>query len=107
MEVVIENWGHVIPVSFRKIVTGSFKNDLMECQRILVGRLRGMHDQTGAGGRDMTPAEAEIWHHLQSATHSLGQCLLEFSKADREDVVIRHDGGPDIRDGAPSDGVLV
>lgn len=106
-EATVASWGNVNPVQFVKAVTPQMANDLAEMGR----KLRTMQDRMdqlsgGDDGRDFTQAETVVWDRLRRATREAGEALIAANKVLAESVALRpiHDGGPDIADGAPSDG---
>lgn len=107
MEVQIKNWGNVNPVQFTRAVTPQMANDLAEAVRI-VRRVRGeMQERRGGNdGRDFTECEADVYELLGKAAQPLGYSVLSASNTQSEDVTLpaMHDGGPDMEDGAPTDG---
>ena len=106
-EATVASWGNVNPVQFVKAVTPQMANDLAEMGR----KLRTMQDEInrlsgGDDGRTLTLSEGEAYSAIAAATQLMTRALIHTNAALAESVALApmHDGGPDIADGAPSDG---
>ena len=107
IETTIAHWGNVNPVQFVRAVTPQMANDLAAMGR----KLRAMEDailerQGGGNGRDLTANENKACQGVRLAITATAAALVAVNAALAESVTLpaMHDGGPDIADGAPSDG---
>ena len=111
----VTRWGNVNPVQFVRAVTSQDANDLAAMGRKLRLMEDAMHERAGGdGGRSLTNNEAEAFAKITAATQAMSQALIFANAVLCESVTLpaMHDGGPDMIDGAPSnghvsDGVLV
>ena len=106
-EATVASWGNVNPVQFVKAVTPQMANDLAEMGR----KLRTMQDEInrrsgGDDGRTLTDSEREAFLSIGEAASRLSFTIIKVNRSLAESVALApmHDGGPDIADGAPSDG---
>lgn len=107
IEANVTRWGNVNPVQFVRAVTSQDANDLAAMGRKLRLMEDAIHERAGGdGGRSLTDNEAEAYAKISAATAALSQALIFANAVLCENVVlpVTHDGGPDMSDGAPSDG---
>jgi hypothetical protein len=104
----IRNWGTQSPVQFKHAVTPQMLNTLSQMLDKVDELQEQMVELTGGErGRDFTDNEQRAYLEISEIMSKLHNARVFGQRAIAEEIAIVHDGGPDIADGAPSNGVLI
>jgi len=109
IETSVTSWGNVNPVQFVHALSSQHVNDFAAMGQRLREIEDEMHERTGGDrGRSLTNNEAEAFAKISAAAAAVANALIFANAVLCESVAMpEHDGGPDVVDGAVSNGVLV